>query len=244
MVLTIAGLNVQAQLSTDADWKRQVYETEFSFGLQGHTSGYAVNFRAQKFVDGFNKRGLEIELSKIKHPKEVSSASSRSQTRARGYVFGRKNSLFTLRAGLQNEKIVFDKTDRGTVSINWLYSGGLSLGLLKPIYVQLDSQPSGGEILVERYNHVKHLSSTIIGEANFFNGIGETKIWPGLYLKSGFSFDYNDSDARLSTIELGAIWDLFFKEVPIFYEDAATGDINKMAFFQLYISINFGYRKN
>lgn len=235
-----------AQLETSADWKRQVYDREYTFGLQGHTSGFGANFRYLKFTDGFNKRGLEIEFSKIRHPKEVKRSPDAGYGNTRGYVFDRLNSFFTLRGGYQYENIMFDKTDQGTVSISLMLSGGLSLGLLKPIYVLVprDENSLYSTLVAERYNHSEHSGSTIQGEANFFKGIWETKLHPGAYVKVGTKFDYQLLEKKVTSLEAGVIYDFFYKEVPVFYEDPEGADINKQGFLQLYLAFNFGYRKN
>ncbi len=235
-----------SQLETSADWKRQVYEKEYTFGIFGHTMGYGGNFRYQKFRDGYNKHGLEFELTKIRHPKEVKLTADRSSVAARGYVYDRLNAFYALRVGYIHEHILFDKTDQGTVSMSLIFSGGLSLGLLKPVYVIVRNQENSNftTYVAERYNHNTHLSSTIYGEAGFFKGFWETKLHPGLYAKAGANFDYNLLDKKVTSLEGGIVLDVYYKEVPIFYEGPADQKLNMQAFVQLYLAFNFGYRKN
>ncbi len=245
-VLVLAPMLVLAQLETSADWKRQIYDREYTFGIVGHTMGYGLDFRYLKFKDAFNKKGFELELTKIRHPKENTRPAERSLSNAKGYVFDRENSFFTLRAGYMYEKILFDKTDQGTVAISYVLTGGISLGLLKPVYIELkeDERSTFSPIKVERYNHQKHLGSTILGEASFFNGIGETKLHPGVYVKAGTIFNYQLLEKKVTSLEAGIVYDLFYKEVPIFYEDPNGEDVNLQGFFQMYLAFNFGYRKN
>jgi len=49
-------------------------------------------------------------------------------------------------------------------------------------------------------------------------------------------------DDKITSVEAGVIYDYFFTEVPIFYE--AEQDINWSGFFQLYLTVNFGYKLN
>ncbi len=246
MLIALSPLAMMAQLETSADCKRQRYDREYTFGLVGHTMGFGIDFRYLKYKDAFHKRGLEIELSKIRHPKEVTRSADRSYSNARGYVFDRVNSFYTLRAGYIYENILFDKTDQGTVSISLMLSGGISLGLLKPIYVLVPENENSNisPLLAERYNHQEHSGSTIYGEANFFKGIGETKLHPGVYVKTGANFNYQLLEKKVTSLEAGVVYDFFYKEVPIFYEDPTGEDINLQGFLQMYIAFNFGYRKN
>ncbi len=244
LIIVCSGFALQAQLETSADFRRQVYDREYTLGLIGHSRGYAINGRYLKFIDGYNKQGLELDLVKLRHPKEVKIQPVRAAN-SRGFVYNRINSFYTLRAGYVREKILFDKTDKGTVSISLIYSGGLSLGLLKPIYLNIQRGLEDGQVenVAVRYNPEDFQPSTIIGEANFFKGIGETKLRPGLYGKLGFNFDYQLIEKKVTALEAGMVFDYFFSEVPIFYE-APGEDVNWASFFQMYIAFNFGYRKN
>ena len=248
-----------AQLETSADYRRQVFEKEVTFGIIGHSRGYSLNTRIMKFRDGFTKTGLEIDLVKLRHPKEVKSPSLGQGSNSRGYVFNRINSFYTIRAGYIYENVLYDKTDQGTVAITMVLSGGLSLGLVKPVYVQLppeDSRPGQpAEIRNVRYNPLEHNQSEILGESNWFKGIWETKLKPGVYAKVGMNFDYQLIEKKVTALEAGIVYDYFFfpqlgvagdsffSAVPIFYEEPGE-DINWTGFFQMYIAFNFGFRKN
>jgi len=243
IALFFAG-SAKAQLETSADFRRQVYDREYTFGVVGHSRGYAISGRYLKFIDGYNKQGLEIDISKLRHPKEVKVQPV--ATGGRGFVWNRINSLYTLRGGYVREQILYDKTDKGTVSISWIYSGGLSLGLLKPVYLNVRRRVESTTLVEEvavRYNPEELETSTLIGEANFFKGIGETKIRPGLYAKMGINFDYQLIEEKVTALEVGVIFDHFFTEVPIFYEPNDE-DVNWAGFFQMYVQFNFGFRKN
>lgn len=238
----LLSLSAQAQLDTDADFKRTVKDRAYQGGVMFHSRGYAVTGKYLKYTDGYTAKGLEIDFSKIRHPKETISSEDIFNN-YRGYVKGRINSFYTLRLGYAQEKVLFDKTDQGSISMAWVYSGGLSLGLLKPIYLSVDEFGDDGDIY---QNIIRYTGETnpanINGEANFFRGIEETKIKPGVYLKTGINFDYQFLDEKITNMEAGLIYDYYFSEVPIFYE--GEDDVNWTGFFQLYITVNFGYKLN
>lgn len=249
-----------AQLETSADYRRQVFEKEVTFGIIGHTRGYALNSRFMKFRDGFTKSGLEIDLVKLRHPKEVKSPLLGSGSNSRGFVFNRINSFYTIRAGYIHQNVLFDKTDQGTVAITLVISGGLSLGLVKPVFVQLPPEDVGigqsSQIRNVRYNPLEHNQSEILGESNWFKGLWETKLKPGAYVKIGMNFDYQLIEKKVTALEVGIVYDYFFlpqlgvagdgffSKVPIFYQEPGGDDINLPGFFQMYIAFNFGFRKN
>ncbi len=237
-----------AQLETTADWKRQVFEREFTGGVMFHTRGYGVNFRSLKFRDGFNKTGLEFDFALIRHPKEVKLPSQINVNSSRGYVYGKLNSLFTLRIGYGLDKILVDKTDQGSVSISWVTFFGGSFGLLKPTYLEIRRRsPQGFDYnVIERYDPDIHNYTMIVGQAPFFKGIEKTSLRMGLYAKTGFAFDYNWNDDKVSSIEMGAIVDffpgwlgLYPDKVPIMIDTE-----NYSLWIQFYLSINFGKKWN
>ena len=81
----------------------------------------------------------------------------------------------------------------------------------------------------------------------FFQGIEKTSLRTGLYLKSGFVFDNNWSDQKITSLEIGAVLDYFpqwfglysEEKVPIMYEAE-----NYNLWLQFYLTINFGKKWN
>lgn len=238
-----------AQLETSADFRRQVYDYEFSGGIMFHTRGYGISFRWLKFTDGYHKLGGEFDMVSIRHPKEIKFPSQYYNSSARSFVYGKLNSFFNARMGLAREKIIVDKTDQGSVSISWLTSGGASFGFLKPVYLEVIKESATGSAIkvTNRYNPEIHDYINIYGQAPFFIGINETELRMGLYIKTGFSFDYNWLDDKVTSLEVGLIVDYFpqwfglYPEggVPIMHQAN-----NYEIWAQFYLTINFGKKWN
>ncbi len=238
-----------SQAQEKADFKRLVYQNEVTGGIMFHTRGYGLTLRRQFYKNGYNKNGWEIDLVNIRHPKEVKFPNQLIFNPSRSFVDGKINSLYSIRVGYGNEKILVDKTDQGSVSISWILYGGLSLGILKPIYLEVLTKDN--TLSVERYDPEVHPYSNIYGQASFFTGLGNSKLVPGLYLKSGFNFDYTFFDEKITTLETGVIVDFFptynpttpsgvFTEgVPIMYDTE-----NYNFWFQFYVTFNFGTKWN
>lgn len=232
-IACVASIQVNGQLTTDADFKRQVYDRDFTFGVMLNTQGYGINGRYGFLTSGYTKDAIELDIVNIRHPKENKTYPDFLSNSA-GFVFGRVNSLYVVRTGYYRERILHDKTDRGTVSVNFHYATGVSWGFLKPIFVQVQSQEGNNFILEERYDPSAP-DRIIRGQAGFFRGINETTIVPGLYFKGGFSFDNHEKDERVRSLEVGVIIDTFLKEMTIMHEVN-----NHSVFIQLYLAINFG----
>lgn len=240
-----------AQLTTEADFKRQVYDNEFTGGFMLHTRGFGINLRRMRYRNGFDKWGWEIDMASIRHPKEVKLQSQLYFNSSRSFVYGKLNGLYTIRFGYGRDKVLVDKTDKGSIAISWVTMGGPSFGILKPVFLEVqDEDPLTSDLRrVERYDPAIHDYADIFGQAPFFTGIEQSKLRLGLYAKTGFAFDFNLSDKKVTTIEVGAIVDYFpslgmyeEEQVPIMFE---TGDIeNYNLWFQFYITFNFGGKWN
>ena len=244
----LISLSGFSQLNTEVDFKRQVYDQEMTGGFMMNTRGYALNMRRMKFTNGYNKWGWEIDLASIRHPKEVKFRSQFYINSSRSFVYGKLNGLYTLRGGFGREKILVDKTDKGTISISWVTIGGPSFGFLKPIFLEVVNEDQQGTpyISTERYDPAVHDYVNIYGRAPFFNGIEKSTLRLGLYFKTGFAFDFHISDKKITTLEVGTVIDYFpsyglYKDekVPIMYQVD-----NYNFWLQFYISINFGAKWN
>jgi len=74
-----------------------------------------------------------------------------------------------------------------------------------------------------------------MSKASFFKGFDEMKLYPGLYTRAGFNFEYSKNDRITHAIEVGASLHGFIKEIPIM----ATED-NKQFFPSLFVSYRIG----
>ena len=110
-----------------------LYRYEMSGGILAHSNGFGANFRKGKHLSGYKKRMLEIELVNMKHPKEYKTPNPANGGNV--YIFGKQNSFAVLRAGIGIQKVIAGKAGKGGVEVRYLYYGGASIGLLKPVYL-------------------------------------------------------------------------------------------------------------
>ncbi len=218
---------------------RMIYKYAMMGGLGIHTSGFNLYFRKQFNKDWYKSRFWQIGFSSMRHPKEVKINPFEGDAKA--YVFGKMNSLSVLRFVYGHQKLLFEKEAFKGVHIGYTVLGGFSLGLAKPVYLEVEEPFVTGqkppEIVV--YDSAKHDLTKIIGRAPFTYGLSEIKPYPGAHLKAGLFIDYSSDYVFLRTIELGVQLDAFYKNVPIM---AFTQ--NKFLFFNLYLAWHFGKRYN
>ncbi|MCB0803945.1 MAG: hypothetical protein KDB74_12675, partial [Flavobacteriales bacterium] len=135
ILLSLLTFNVFSQ-ETIFEEKTTVYQDELSGGLGFHTNGFSLNFRYGKYHGAFKKQVYEIEFATLKHPKEIKTIS-RFEDDVKGYVFGKLNSFFTFRPSIGFHNIFIPKQSIRGVSITYLFHIGPSLGLAKPIYLNI-----------------------------------------------------------------------------------------------------------
>jgi hypothetical protein len=234
-VLLLFGINsiyAQGELTED---QKVFYRNEKTYGLLLNSDGFGVSYREGKRLDFLNKRLFEIDFGIIKHPKEVKLSNPYYQN-AKSFVFGKLNSVFFIRGGIGHQHEIFKKADLGGVAIRYFYSAGPTIILCKPIYYKVgyivDNEPV---IKEEKFDISMALPQDILGRASFFKGINQIKIFPGLYTKGGFNFEYSKEDKIIHAIELGLSVNTFPKKIPIM----ATED-NKAIFFSLFVSYRVG----
>ena len=184
---------------------------------------------------------FEIELTNMKNPKEVRTINH-DYDNTKSFIYGKENSFYILRAGIGLQKIINSKPYWGGVELRYFYYGGLSLGLLKPVYLyilQETNTPYVYNLVIEKYDPNKYFIENIYGRAPFFHGFWETKPIPGLYLKTGVNFEFGVFDETLKAIEAGVAVDGYLKKIPIMANDKNTN-----YFVSLYVSFHLGTRRN
>lgn len=210
---------------------------EIWLGGTVHSSGFALNYGMSKFRT-FNKKSLiNVDLVSINHDKEYKIFGSFDEN-AKKFVFGKLNSLYTLRLGFGNRKILFEKQRENGLQITINYTVGPSLGLVKPVFLEVFKYDFSGRIAgiaSERYDPELHNFYTIYGRASWSAGLMETKINPGMFLKFGLDFDYSNNREIINSLELGVSVDVFTKPVVLMVEN------NNYRFYpSVYISCSIG----
>jgi hypothetical protein len=215
-----------------------LYKKEFTLSANIHSNGFGVNYTKGKFLTVYTKRFWEIDFATMRHPKEYQSNSIYSN--GQSYVYGKLNTLMVLRGGMGYHKVLFAKAEKDGVEIRYLYSGGLSLGIAKPIYYEIVTGTNADvQLKDEKFDVNKTNASNIYGTSSFFTGINETTFHPGLYGKLGLTFDYDKQEKGVKRIETGVVVDLYPQKVPIL----ALID-NKQLFVSFYISFALGEKWN
>lgn len=153
----------------------------------------------------------ELEWAKIKHPKEVRVQNTQFAN-ARSFIYGKQNVFGTLRTGLGRRVVLGEKLGLRGVEVSLAGSGGISLGVLKPVYLDVAGAVGSGNentLRSERFEVERHLSADIFGTSEFSQGLDELSFRPGLYGKLGVLFEFADYETDIKGIEVGFAFDAF-----------------------------------
>lgn len=217
---------------------------ELSFGLRINSNGWSlfsdlgsIKSRDAKHSDMFyNVRLWQLEITEKKHPKQHKISNQGGGTGSNSYIYGKINNFYALKLGRGYMRMLAGKPDPGSVSIHWLYAGGVSLGMLKPYYLNVYSDPNAikyGDGTKEDF-----LNQYLIqGNAGFAKGLGEMKYIPGFHVKSAIHFDFSASRKSVIGVEAGFNAEYYTQEVQIMANQPASA-----LFLDLYVAFQVGRR--
>ena len=232
MLLLGLVMKFPAQLPAEQNNKAGFRKSAYG-GLIMHTQGLGLNLYFSKFKTADTKKLFAFDIVSMKHPKEVKSFGVIDEN-AKGFVFGKLNSLYVLRLGLGRKRILYEKLREQAVEISYFWIAGASIGMAKPVYLEVFNIV-GELIQVERYDPEKHNLTNIFGRGPAARGISEIKFYPGVCLKLGVTFEYSGYRSGIKAIEVGGVFDAYPQRIPIM-----TKTKNNFLYPSLYINLLFG----
>jgi hypothetical protein len=212
-----------------------VYKKHTVFGGKLVSNGYGafLEFGRLNTV----KKGMlyQLEISEYKSPREEKQSNLFAFSTP--FSFGKQNFFYPVKLGVQQQLLYGNKSNKNGVSITANYGGGLSLGLIRPYYVQLGS--TGKFVKFESPDSSQFLDpSAISGGPGFSKGWSDITVNPGAYVKTALRFDYGSYNEIVSALEVGMSADFYSKKVPLLVREK-----ERQFFFTGYVAIIFGRRK-
>lgn len=216
-----------------------VYSTQSIWGIQLRTNGYGGFYERGKKKTPRNGTVYGIEFNEIKHPKEDKLPNGTGGfSFGNPYVYGKINNFYSLQLGFGGHRILGQKGNKNGVAVSVVYKGGLSLGLLRPYYIEV--QVNGGSKTIKYSPETDSLFKYgfILGGGGLGKGWGEIKLKPGVFAKTGLRFDFGRFNEVVSGIEVGVSAEYYGAKIPIMLYQK-----EKQFFYQGHIAMMFGRRK-
>jgi hypothetical protein len=221
-----------------------VYNKQWVMGAKLYSDGMAAFYEWGKKKTAYKGNFYTVELATRRANNEYKVSFNDIGFFGRPFIYAKQNVFLNTKIGFGQQYIIGGKANKNGVAVMAVYGGGISIGLLKPYYIE-KTDPFTNETTQIRWrgdesrNDTLFLDqSTVSSSAGFFKGLNETKIRPGLFAKTGLRFDYGRYNEIVSAIECGINVEYYFAEMPIMVNNQA-----KTFFANVYIGFEFGRRK-
>ncbi len=254
--LSPAAFAQQRKIKKEIEKKGIIYRSEVTFGAKLLSNGWGLYMNKGKILNIYKTRLWFVEIADIKHPKEKKQAADFNLALSgydspRDFYYGKQNEFFTLRAAFGYKKNIAEKARKNGVNVAFTYMGGVSLGFLKPYYLQLayinfiNDSTLTLEVRDEKYNPSLENGNAqtflswynIIGAGKYGKGFKEIRPVPGAFVKLGMNFEWGARDGFITALEAGVAADVYYRNIPIMINQP-----QRPFFLAAYISFELGKR--
>ena len=216
------------------------------WGFKLNHDGWGGSYELGKMKSPYLATIYQFEFNEKKHPKEEKQSTGDNLgggfiVLGNPFVFGKQNFFYQFKVGIGQSRMIGGKGNKNGVGVYWIYAGGLSLGMVRPYYIEVESPPNSGQVKQIRYSQkdsAEFLGNFIVGGTGFAKGWGEMKYVPGIHAKTALRFDWARFNTTISAIEFGFNFEYYTSEIV----QMATIE-GKNFFANGYLSILFGKRK-
>lgn len=217
-----------------------VFNKHNIFGIRLATDGYGINFEKGKYKTPTRTLLFEFELNEKKNPKEHSISATSNGFNYTSVVPYKLNNLYEFKVAIGQQHLIGGKGNKNGVAVTALYAGGLTLGLLKPYYLDIENSQTGAtsRMTFDQVVNDTTAGDQITGASGFTVGWGHLSIKPGINAKTAMRFDYGHLNQTITAIEVGLTGEFFSGKIP-----QVLLVPEKQFFFNAYICILFGSRK-
>lgn len=231
---------------TATDSKNAIYKHEWSMGGRFHTNGFSAFFERAWIKNIWKSNLLHVNYFHYKDLKEQRQKSiyiiNGVQKR---FIYGKQNNYFNLNVSYGQRKVLAERADINGVKVSMVYMGGVSLGLLKPYFLEFIRRTGDSfETFVEPYNGANDSifldntdQSIIVGRGGIQYGFGDIIPLPAIHGKFGFQFDWGKNPNLVNAIQLGVQLDVHYRNIPIMITER-----NRPFIFNLYLGYQIGKR--
>lgn len=210
------------------------------FGIRLATDGYGINFEKGKFKTPTRTMLFQFELNEKKSPKEHKVSSGDGTINYSSVVPYKLNNFYIFKLAVGQQHLIGGKGNKNGVAVTALYTGGISIGMLKPYYVDVVKHNNTQESARMTFDQLAKDTTVyeVQGASGFTVGWGHLKIKPGLNAKGAMRFDYGRLNQTVTAIEVGLTGEYYFSKIPQLMLVP-----QKNFFFNAYVQIMFGSRK-
>lgn len=225
------------ELSRQAEEGILIYQKQNIFGIQLRTNGYGAFYEIGRMKTNRKTNIYRIDICEIKNHKEEKLMGG-SWLFGNPFIYGKINYFYPVTLGFGQQYILGQKGNKNGVSVSAVYNAGISIGLLRPYYVDvLDGNNQEKSVKYEQ-DSISFISGDIQGSSGLGKGWNEIKVKPGAFVKAAMRFDYGRFNESVSGLEVGMSAEVYASKIPIMLYQK-----ERRIFLQAYVAVLFGKRK-
>ncbi len=215
------------------------YNNEFTWGVNKNSSGGLIGGFVLKKSRRINDRMFETFGLEIMNVKDGQERRYNARFTGNFFIYGKSNYLYTIRGQYGRDFLVFKKASQQGVEIKAVGAVGPSLGFETPYYIERGLDQSF-RTAREPYdpNNPQHNFFNILGPGRLFEGLPESKIVPGVNLKTAISFELGPAKNQIAGFEVGFLMDAYTRAIVLM----PTTE-NSAVFPTVFISLYYGARR-
>lgn len=214
-----------------------VYRKQNIFGVQLRTNGYGAFYEIGRMKTNRKTNIYRIDICEVKDHKEEKQVRGNGFLFGNPFIYGKINYFYPVTLGFGQQYILGQKGNKNGVAVALIYNAGVSLGLLRPYYVDI-SDGSGQEKSIKYEEDSASFVDFPISSSGLGKGWSEIKVKPGGFAKVAMRFDYGRFNESVTALEIGMSLDAYASKIPIMLDQKES-----RLFFQAYVSLLFGKRK-
>jgi hypothetical protein len=207
-----------AQVDLDASTRFGPKENALSIGADVHRYGLGFDLRYWKQWGEHSEWTLHISLGSLRDPREVNVESAFSAQGGRNYVLYKEQYAYFLSGTWGWQRVVMPLTHYNRFSLRVGLEVGPTFALLKPYYIEYfdsNAPTSANPVVVVPYETSIHDARFVVGKADFFRGVNDTRIVPGFRFGAGITANLAGSTLYVRAIQLGVQADVYTRDVHI-----------------------------
>jgi hypothetical protein len=212
-----------------------IFNKQNIFGIKLNTDGYGLSYEIGRFKSARVANIFQIEINEKKHKKEKRT-SLLNGFNFNSVIYGKLNNFYQVKLSAGQQRIIGGKGNKNGVGVMAIYTGGVSLGLQKPYFVDVIDQAQ--QRYRKTYPDIIDSNYAEQGASGFT--VGWDKVQPkfGLTAKAALRFDYGRFNETVSAVEVGLNAEYYAQKVA-----QMAYNPEKNFFFNAYISLLLGRRK-
>jgi len=197
--------------------KEETPSRGMAFGLLAHSFGFGFDLQYHLIRDN-STLIISAGLASYKDPRESKIESAYADQGGKRYIYDKKNYAYILAPTLGYSKNWIKNSRESRIGVSTTFAAGPALMFLKPYYLEVAIPFMGNQAFVEtdKYDASLYNYTNIVGEADYFLGLNELSVQPGLRGKVSTMVDFAGSRRLIRGIELSVFADYFTSPLELF----------------------------